>query len=192
VQYFCTYLTSRRAGRDARGQWKLRLSLSLIVGTTPWRRVGEWRYRSAHSCNVDIRWRWVVSFTPRPLHPRYPLDRRLGPRTCLHALTRKNPSRYRESYPGRPACSLVTILTELQRRQFCNENYSVHALITDTVSKRQLVTPIRSCVKNWYVAYEKSTFLCSPEGLSPYSQMQATMPHPESVEYNPHPHDRFM
>jgi hypothetical protein len=29
-----------------------------------------------------IRWRWVVSFTPRPLYPQeknyYPLDRRLG------------------------------------------------------------------------------------------------------------------
>jgi hypothetical protein len=33
--------------------------------------------------DLGIRWRWVVSFTPRPLYPQrkspwYPLDRRLG------------------------------------------------------------------------------------------------------------------
>jgi hypothetical protein len=33
--------------------------------------------------NLGIRWRWEVSFTPRPLYsegkiPQYPLDRRLG------------------------------------------------------------------------------------------------------------------
>jgi hypothetical protein len=28
--------------------------------------------------DLGTRWRWVVSFMPRPLHPRYPLDRRLG------------------------------------------------------------------------------------------------------------------
>jgi hypothetical protein len=33
--------------------------------------------------NLDTRWRWIVSFTPRPLYPRgkrpsYPLDRRLS------------------------------------------------------------------------------------------------------------------
>jgi hypothetical protein len=33
--------------------------------------------------DLGTRWRWVVSFTPRPLYPqgkspRYPLDRRLG------------------------------------------------------------------------------------------------------------------
>jgi hypothetical protein len=27
---------------------------------------------------LGARWRWVVSFTPRPLYPRYQLDRRLG------------------------------------------------------------------------------------------------------------------
>jgi hypothetical protein len=36
-----------------------------------------------HLLNHGSRWRWVVSFTPRPLYlrgksPRYPLDRRLG------------------------------------------------------------------------------------------------------------------
>jgi hypothetical protein len=28
--------------------------------------------------DLSTSWRWVVSFTPRPLYPRYPLYRRLG------------------------------------------------------------------------------------------------------------------
>jgi hypothetical protein len=48
----------------------------------PWRYIGEWRYSST-ILDLDIRSRWVVSFTPRPLYSRgkspwYPLDRRLG------------------------------------------------------------------------------------------------------------------
>jgi hypothetical protein len=44
--------------------------------------LGEWRYSSTHSW-TRTRWRWVVSFTRRPLYPQgkspwYPLDRRLG------------------------------------------------------------------------------------------------------------------
>jgi len=44
--------------------------------------------------NLDIRWRWVVSFTPRPLYPwgtisRYPFDRRLGgPQIDLNAVAK--------------------------------------------------------------------------------------------------------
>jgi len=39
--------------------------------------------------NLGTRWRWVVSFTPRPLYLRYPLDKRLGRRggglvSCTH------------------------------------------------------------------------------------------------------------
>jgi hypothetical protein len=42
----------------------------------------EWRYSSVILC-LGTRWRWEVSFTPRPLYSRgkslrYPLDRRLG------------------------------------------------------------------------------------------------------------------
>jgi hypothetical protein len=44
--------------------------------------MGEWRYSSTIP-DLDIRWRWIVSFTPRPLYPQrknpgYPLDMRLG------------------------------------------------------------------------------------------------------------------
>jgi len=28
--------------------------------------------------NLGTRWRWAVNFTPRPLYPQYPLDRKLG------------------------------------------------------------------------------------------------------------------
>jgi hypothetical protein len=46
---------------------------------------GAWRSGSTdpHLPDLGTSWRWVVSFTPRPLYlrgksPRYPLDRRLG------------------------------------------------------------------------------------------------------------------
>jgi hypothetical protein len=44
--------------------------------------LGLWRYSSTHY-DLGTRWRWVVSFTPRPLYHQgksswYPLDRRLG------------------------------------------------------------------------------------------------------------------
>lgn len=49
------------------------------LSTTPWRRLGEWSYSST-ILNLDIRWKWVVSFTLRPPYPqikssRYPFDR---------------------------------------------------------------------------------------------------------------------
>jgi hypothetical protein len=52
------------------------------LSTMPWRRMGEWKY-SATILDLSTGWRWVVSFTYRPLYPRgknprCPLDRRLG------------------------------------------------------------------------------------------------------------------
>jgi hypothetical protein len=54
----------------------------LFLCSTPWRRMGDWRYSST-ILDLCTRWRWVVSFTPRPLYLRekrcrYLLDRRLG------------------------------------------------------------------------------------------------------------------
>jgi hypothetical protein len=73
--------------------------------------------------NLGTRWRWVVSFKPRPLYPlgmshRYPLDIRLG---GLQNLSGRGGDRkkkipllpLRELNPSRPARSLVTKLTEL-------------------------------------------------------------------------------
>jgi hypothetical protein len=55
----------------------------LWLSTTPWRRIGG-VYVQLHSFfDLGARWRWVVSFTTRPLYPQgknpwYPLDRGLG------------------------------------------------------------------------------------------------------------------
>jgi hypothetical protein len=53
------------------------------LGTTPWRRIGEVELYLHSLFDLGTRWRWVVSFTPRPLYPQgkspwYPLYRRLG------------------------------------------------------------------------------------------------------------------
>jgi len=62
---------------------KVKVKPSLCLTITSWRRMGEWRYSSTHILNLGARWKWVASFTPRPLfiwgkRPRYLLDRRLG------------------------------------------------------------------------------------------------------------------
>jgi hypothetical protein len=62
--------------------------------------------------NLSNRWKWTLRFKTRALYspgksPWYPLDRRLGgPQSRFERL-------WRESKPGRPARSLVTIVTEL-------------------------------------------------------------------------------
>jgi hypothetical protein len=70
--------------------------------------------------DLGIRWKWVVSFTPRPLYPRsksprHPLDLRLGgpPSRSGRGGEEKIPCSCRESNPSRLVRSLVTILTEL-------------------------------------------------------------------------------
>jgi hypothetical protein len=69
---------------------------------------------------LGTRWRWVVSFTPRPLYPRYPLDRRLGApqRWSWRGGEEKNPCYSKKLNPNRPSLRLVTILTELSRFGF--------------------------------------------------------------------------
>jgi hypothetical protein len=61
--------------------------------------------------NFGTTWRWVVSFTPRPLCPRYQSDRRLdGPHSWCGVSGEERKSRHcpcRELNPGRPARSLV-------------------------------------------------------------------------------------
>jgi hypothetical protein len=67
----------------------------------PRRRMREWRYSST-MLDLDIRWRWVVSFTPLLLYhrgksTRYPLDMRLsGPQTWS-GLCAEEENRFRES-----------------------------------------------------------------------------------------------
>jgi hypothetical protein len=72
--------------------------------------------------NLGASWRWVASFTPRPLYPRgknfrYPLDRRMGESQSRYGRGGKEKNSYsgRESNPNSPACGLVAIPTELSR-----------------------------------------------------------------------------
>jgi hypothetical protein len=64
----------------------------------------------------------MVSLAPRQLYPRertpgtYWIGGRVGPRGGLDTVAKiKVSTPCRESNPDRPACSLVTILTELSR-----------------------------------------------------------------------------
>jgi hypothetical protein len=63
--------------------WRVRAKLSLCLTNYTLRHEGVWRTWciDPHSLDLGISWRWVVSFTPRPLYPRgksprYPSDRR--------------------------------------------------------------------------------------------------------------------
>jgi hypothetical protein len=76
--------------------------------------------------HLGTRLRWVVIFTPLPLHSRERIPAALwvggwaDPRAGLDAVARrKNPSPSRESNPDFPARSLVTILTELPLLSHC-------------------------------------------------------------------------
>jgi hypothetical protein len=71
---------------------------------------------------VGTKLRWVVNFTSRPLYLRgkSPFTNRtggwVGPRAGLDVTEKRKISfPCRESNPGRPACSLVAIPTELSR-----------------------------------------------------------------------------
>jgi hypothetical protein len=82
--------------------------------TMSWRHMGEWRYNSTF-LDIGTSWKWVVSFTPLPLHPRgkiprYPLHRRLGgpysrswrcgeEKSLTMLGIEPGPSLYRLSYP---------------------------------------------------------------------------------------------
>jgi hypothetical protein len=75
--------------------------------------------------DLGTRWKWVVSFTARPLYlqgksPQYPLDRSLdGPQSRSgRGGEKKNsqpPQRIEPYNPDRPACSLLAIPIELSR-----------------------------------------------------------------------------
>jgi hypothetical protein len=86
------------------------------LSTTPWRCIREWRYSSI-VLDLGTRWRWVVSFTPRPLHPRgksslCPLHRRLG---AAQSLSEGYGDEKNLASTGNrtPAVQPVTIATEL-------------------------------------------------------------------------------
>jgi hypothetical protein len=74
--------------------------------------------------NLDTRWRWVITFMPRPPYsrskdPQYHMDRRMGEPDSRSG--RSGKGRRSHHYPwrdknhGRPARSLACILTKLPR-----------------------------------------------------------------------------
>jgi hypothetical protein len=86
-----------------------------------------WGSGSIAPCNLNLgtRWRWVVSFTPRPLYPWgkspwYPFNCRLGGLQSRSGRGGENKKKShhclcRELNPGHLARSLATVLTELPR-----------------------------------------------------------------------------
>jgi hypothetical protein len=71
--------------------------------------MGEWRYGST-ILDLGTRWRWVVSFTPRPLYlpgERAPgthwIGGWVGPKVGVDTVEKRKISHCRESNPGRPA-----------------------------------------------------------------------------------------
>jgi hypothetical protein len=112
----------------------------------------DWRYNS----DLSIRWRWVVSFTSRPLYPlgkisQYPLDRRLGgPHSQSgHCEIEKNflplseveprssiPSLYRLSYPGSLLDSMTKTKLSVMFKRFCSPES-----VTKSVWHKPLMQP---------------------------------------------------
>jgi hypothetical protein len=89
--------------------------------------MGEQRYSSS-ILDFGTRWRWVVSFTPRPLYsreksPRYILGRRLGePQSSSGCYgEEKNLVPRRKSNAGRPARSL-----SLYQQSYSNSHSCVY------------------------------------------------------------------
>jgi hypothetical protein len=66
-------------------------------------------YIDPHFIEVGTSWRWVMSFTPLPLYPRFPLDRGgwVGPRADLGYLERDNYWLYRDSNSNPSVVQLV-------------------------------------------------------------------------------------
>jgi hypothetical protein len=67
------------------GAWYKKINFSLCLANLVLRHEGAWGSGciDPHFLDLSTSWRWVVSFTPRPLYlqgnsPRYSLDRRLG------------------------------------------------------------------------------------------------------------------
>jgi hypothetical protein len=120
VGYIC--ICNKRTSRPVKGKVGPVLN---SLSTTPWRRMGSGCI-DLHFLDLCTSWRWVVSFTPRPLYSRrkgpwYPWDRRLGgplirfgrhgeekildptgTRTPTPRSSARSWSLYRLSYPGSP------------------------------------------------------------------------------------------
>jgi len=117
-----------------RGKWISKVNLDCqcaYLSTIPWNVRGSVG-TAARILNLGIRWKWVVSFTPRLFHPverilRYPLDTRLcGPQSRFGRggeEEQKNHCFRRESNPARPAHKLENFSSR-HRVQPCSGAHS--------------------------------------------------------------------
>jgi hypothetical protein len=97
---------------------KGKVNLSLCLTNSALRHEGVWGsgYIDPYFLDLGTSWRWVVSFTPRPLYPRgksprYPLDRRLGgPESVWTTWRREN------SWPNRDSNSYSSVVQPVASR----------------------------------------------------------------------------
>jgi hypothetical protein len=122
--------------------------------------------------DFDSRWRWVVSFTPRPLKPQgksswYPLDRRLrGPQShsgrggeeknCQPLPGLENPDHparrpalYRWAIPAPECISLISIK--------CRRNACIHS--------SYLFASVCSNIEQWFQDQVNLSFICTTLAL---------------------------
>jgi hypothetical protein len=114
---FVSYFMRRSASRSSE-----RAVLTFVRQKIGMMTYGIWRYTST-ILDLGTSWRWVVSFTPRPLYTRgkctqYPwIGAWVGPRAGLDAVEQRKISWPRPSSPYP-----VTIPTELSRRNETETN----------------------------------------------------------------------
>jgi hypothetical protein len=123
---------------------KVKVKLSLCVnkyggGTVP------------HILNPRTRWRWVVSYTPRPLYSHRMKPVRTSQSDCMR-WRRINPALTLPALkPGRTARSVVTTLTELPRlgkQEYSERNCpSATSSTTNLILTIQVLNPHLSCKK---------------------------------------------
>jgi len=101
-------------------RWKVKLSICLHHAMKVYRESGG---TDPRILNLGTRWRWVVSFTPRPLclqrkSHRYPLGMRPGGPQSRSGRGKKSLT-LPGIEPGRPAHNLLTMLAE---QHSCNKH----------------------------------------------------------------------
>jgi hypothetical protein len=125
------------------------------LSTMLWTNMGKWRYSST-IFDLGTRRRWVVSFTPRPIYPRWnrphhPLDRRLVRSQSLPGRSGNQPG------PSRPAACLCTdSAIPYIRTLFSYLPVLVypHTLIPVISSNIQFYQRVLCWIRNW------GTFMC--------------------------------
>jgi hypothetical protein len=97
--------------------------------------LGEWNI-APHILNFGTGWGCVVSFTPQPLYPPIPIKKNTSwaIEPVWRRWQRKN-CPCRESNSSRPACSLVSLLTEVQECTNVKTGGHMELCVTDRKSE---------------------------------------------------------